>query len=53
MEEELTRDLSSEIIDKIVGRQKELNAMRKDRKKNKEVIEKFATQDVILPKKFK
>ena len=46
MEEELTRDLSSEIIDRIVARQKELSSMRKDRKKNKAVIEKFATPEV-------
>jgi len=48
MEEEITEGgLPEEVIAQINERKAELNSMRKDRRKNKEVIGRFASQEMI------
>jgi len=45
MEEE-PRELPQEVVQSIIARQKELNAMRKERKKNTEIAGRFAAAQV-------
>ena len=48
MEEEKTAEggLSEEVVATIAEKKTELNAMRKERRKNKEIANSFASQDV-------